>query len=67
MKKSALSLAVLCALAMSSCKKDWTCTCSLNGTAYGSYTITNETKSDATTSCNSHNTTVGTTSVTCTL
>ena len=35
-----------------SCKKDWTCTCTLNGTNVGSTTIEDKTKSDAKDECN---------------
>ena len=35
-----------------SCKKDWTCSCTLNGSSVGSTTIENKTKSQAKDECN---------------
>lgn len=51
-------VATICAIAlgvfsMTSCKKDWTCTCTLNGTAGVPITIANATKSDAEDACSS--------------
>ncbi|MCO4813323.1 MAG: hypothetical protein KC454_01340 [Flavobacteriales bacterium] len=35
-----------------SCKKDWTCSCTLNGSSVGSTTIKDKTKSQAKDECN---------------
>ena len=35
-----------------SCKKDWTCSCTLNGSSIGSTTIKDKTKSQAKDECN---------------
>lgn len=52
MKKSTLILgAAIVALSFTSCKKEYTCECTVNGTVFGSTTIT-ETKSNAETACN---------------
>ena len=53
MKKVLLfSITLSLAASISSCKKDYTCTCYSTGTVVGSYPITNSTKASATTSCN---------------
>jgi hypothetical protein len=55
---------------VSSCKKDYTCTCSYNvGGVSGSqsFTFTNVTKSQATTDCNNENAAVTGSGVTCSL
>lgn len=52
MKKLALLCAGLLfvAVAFSSCKKDWTCKCTINGVSVD-YTIEQKTKADAKTAC----------------
>ena len=45
--------AVLGVVALSSCKKDHSCTCTVNGGSATTYTIENSTKSDAKVECDS--------------
>jgi hypothetical protein len=61
MKKVILSLVVVAAL--SSCKKDYTCTCTGGGLSVS--TTIHDTKSSATTACTAHNNSAS--SVTCTI
>lgn len=64
MKKiTSVAAIALLALSFTSCKKDYTCECSIDGTVIGSTTI-NATKSDAKTACE-QNATAGGTSVSC--
>jgi hypothetical protein len=51
MKKAILSLIVVAALS-TSCKKDYNCVCTLNGTTSSTSTTVNGTKSSAQASCN---------------
>jgi hypothetical protein len=53
MKKLSLIFAGLFMVAMTltSCKKDWTCKCTVGGMS-ANYTIENATKADAKTACN---------------
>lgn len=69
MKKIAFVALAIFALTFTSCKRDWTCTCTATGggvTSSASTTI-NATKKDAEDACNAQQTTVsGTVSVTAT-
>ncbi len=59
MKKFAPIAAIaLFAMAFTSCKKDYTCSCTLAGNTPYSYTLTKAKKSDAKTWCDTWNTTV---------
>lgn len=72
--KKAFSLfasVAIVAMLFTSCKKDWTCTCVVtnSGTQLTSTptTISNASKSDAKTTCDGFNSTVGTLVQTCTI
>jgi len=56
--KTILSVAAVAVLAftMGSCKKDWTCSCTVSGFTIPT-TLSNQSKSDATSKCNSIETT----------
>jgi len=57
MKKVFLLSSVIAVVALSSCKKDYTCTCKdSSGNVYGSVTI-KDTKSKATSACTADNST----------
>ena len=43
---------LFCIAGISSCKKNWTCTCIVQGAATQTYPINGLAKSDATTDCN---------------
>mgnify|MGYP006127977581 CR=1 FL=1 len=61
------AFAVLGMVALSSCKKDWTCSCLVNGADAGSVTIEDETKNNAKDECDEGDTSIsifGTTLVT---
>ena len=45
------AFAVLGVVALSSCKKDWTCSCTINGTTGSAATYKDTKKSDAKASC----------------
>jgi hypothetical protein len=45
--------AIFGVIALSSCKKDRTCTCTINGGSATSYTIEGKTRSEAKTECDS--------------
>ncbi|MFM7757968.1 MAG: hypothetical protein ACKO6J_03450 [Crocinitomicaceae bacterium] len=63
-------LMILCValLALASCKKDWTCTCTTSiGEASSSTTIKDMTKSDANAECNSGDISAGVVTVDCEL
>ena len=52
MKKLVVFMGVLALfVGTTSCKKDWTCTCSDNAYTYGSYAIEDATKKDAQAEC----------------
>jgi hypothetical protein len=59
-------IALFGALTLTSCKKDYTCECSVNGTVYGTTTF-HTTKSKAKDACNATVTVVGAGTETCTL
>ena len=66
------SMTLFLAASVSSCKKDYTCTCSDAGTPIGTYPINNSTKSSATSNCNTEATNLnnaagGGTAITCNL
>ncbi|MFM7473724.1 MAG: hypothetical protein ACKO00_07385 [Crocinitomicaceae bacterium] len=68
MKKLMILCAVL--LALASCKKDWTCKCTSTtsqGTYSNSTTLSDLTKSDAKTECNSGDISAGVVTVDCEL
>jgi hypothetical protein len=66
-KLFALSFIVLSVVSLSSCKKDYTCTCKdSSGNTVGSITI-KSTKSKAKTTCTADNSMYGGTGTTCTL
>ena len=71
MKKIFIAVAVIgfIATVSSSCKKDYTCECTVNGTVQPPATITNTTKSDANKACSDIESTykINATSATCTL
>ena len=57
MKKALFICAVLfMAASLSSCKKNWTCTCTAAGQSTQTYPIDGTTQSAATSSCNSYGT-----------
>ena len=56
MKKIALLIALGGVFAMTSCKKDWTCACTVSGASIDA-TILNAKKSDATDACDAFQTT----------
>lgn len=67
MKKFAPIVAIIALGAMfTSCKKEYTCECTMNGTPYATYTIKNK-KSAAQSACDGYKVTVGTTTVACDL
>ena len=45
-------------LMFASCKKDWTCSCVVNGADAGSYTIADETKNKAKDECDEGDTSI---------
>ena len=45
-------------LMFASCKKDWTCSCVVNGADAGSYTIADETKNNAKDECDEGDTSI---------
>ena len=55
--KKVILLAFVAATALTSCKKDWTCECTDNGTSLGTVTIENKTKATAKTACEGNNVT----------
>ena len=50
--KKYIGLGVFALILFTSCKKDWTCTCTSNGN-FASYIIEDQTKSDAKAECDS--------------
>ena len=65
MRKFIFAAAVLGAMTLSSCKKDYTCECTSNGSVIYSGTV-HGTKSDAQAACNAAGS-AGGTSISCTL
>ncbi|MBL7773457.1 MAG: hypothetical protein JNM95_11395 [Chitinophagaceae bacterium] len=55
--KKILLLAFVAATAFTSCKKDWTCECTDNGTSLGTFQIENKSKATAKTACEGNNAT----------
>ncbi|HRO76453.1 MAG TPA: hypothetical protein PLP27_09925 [Crocinitomicaceae bacterium] len=59
MKKVLLvAVAGVFVLGLSSCKKDWTCSCTVGSSPAGSKAIEGKTKKDAKTECTSYETTL---------
>ncbi|MBA2407352.1 MAG: hypothetical protein H0V65_05105 [Chitinophagales bacterium] len=58
MKKLFFIASVTLAVGFTSCKKDYTCTCTENGTNVGVVGIPNSSKSDAQTLCDNEQTTL---------
>jgi hypothetical protein len=68
--KKMLFLGAFAVLGLASCKKDYTCECSLNvmgQTTTATYTYTNVKKKDAQSACDANNSTVTGATVTCNL
>jgi general stress protein CsbA len=56
MKKSVIVFGAI--LMFASCKKDWTCSCSINGVDAGSFIIADETKKKAKDECDEGDTSI---------
>jgi len=65
--KKVLVLGLFSAMALASCKKDWTCKCTNSVAGSTSSTIADMTKKDATTECNKGDASVGGVTVDCEL
>ena len=58
MKKALLAFVALVSIGFTSCKKDWTCTCT-EGTTTVDYTISNLRRPEASTICTTYERTAG--------